>query len=131
MASAGEVLLDTTILVDLLRRFSPAETWLHTCKNFRFYISDIVVLELHAGCRNTQEKERLDRFCSRFDPLHLVAEDTMRAVEMFRRFRLSHGVGILDVLIAAPAARLGIPLLSSNLKHFEFLPDIRVERPCS
>lgn len=131
MVSTGEALLDTTILVDLLRRFSPAETWLRTCGNFRFYIADIVVLELHAGCRNAQEKERLDRFCRRFAPLHLVPEDTIWAVEMFRRFRLSHGVGILDVLIAAPAARLEIPLFTCNLKHFEFLPDIQVERPYS
>lgn len=92
MASTDEALLETAILVDLLRRFSPAETWLRTCGNFRFYISDIVVLELHAGCRNAQEKERLGHFCRRFAPPHLAPEDTIWAVEMFRRFRLSPGL---------------------------------------
>jgi hypothetical protein len=47
---------------------------------------------LHAGCRNAQEKERLGHFCRRFAPPHLAPEDTIWAVEMFRRFRLSPGL---------------------------------------
>lgn len=129
MAFATEVLLDTAVLVDLLRGFPLAQTWLQAHPDLHCYISDIVLLELYAGCRNNQERDRLDDFRSRFAPLHLTADDTIWAVETFRRFRLSHGIGILDALVAAPAARLKLILLTCNLRHFEFIPDIRVQRP--
>lgn len=129
MVSETEILLDTSVLVDLLRRFPPAVTWFQSQRDLRFYVSDIVILELYAGCRNRQERDRIDQFRRLFDPLHLLPEDTSWAVETFRRFRLSHGIGILDALIAAPAVRLGSPLLTCNTKHFDFIPNVRIEHP--
>lgn len=37
------------------------------------------------------------------------------------RYRLSHGVGMMDCLIASTSARLQIPLFTRNLKHLTLL----------
>lgn len=34
------------------------------------------------------------------------------------KFGISHNVGVIDCLIAAPAHRLKLPLYTTNLKHF-------------
>jgi len=36
---------------------------------------------------------------------------------------------MIDALIAAPAARLSVPLYTLNLKHFQALPDVEALRP--
>ena len=57
MPNGEKFLLDTTILVDLLRNFTPAVEWLRANAEHQLYISDIAVLELYAGCRNNEEAE--------------------------------------------------------------------------
>jgi predicted nucleic acid-binding protein len=42
---------------------------------------------------------------------------------------LSHGVGVLDCLIAAIAIRLGNPFYTFNLKHFQVMPGLDVQAP--
>ena len=42
---------------------------------------------------------------------------------------LSHGVGILDCLIAAIAFRLAKPFYTFNLKHFQIIPGLDAQAP--
>jgi predicted nucleic acid-binding protein len=41
------------------------------------------------------------------------------AIQQALRFRLSHNVDMMDCLIASTAQRLGLPLFTRNLKHFQ------------
>ena len=56
-------------------------------------------------------------------------EDLNWAMQQLRQYRLSHNVGILDCLIAAPAHRLQIPLYTRNLKHLEPLLGTLAQQP--
>ena len=42
-------------------------------------------------------------------------------MQQMERYRLSHGVGINDSLIAAVSYRLQVPLYTHNLKHMRVL----------
>jgi predicted nucleic acid-binding protein len=44
-----------------------------------------------------------------------------KAVDLFKKYRLSHGVLIPDMLIASTALTLEIPLISKNRKDFHFI----------
>jgi len=53
----------------------------------------------------------------------------LSALDLYREFRLSHGVDWPDCQIAATAMRLGIEVFTQNVKHFTAFPVVRVVRP--
>jgi predicted nucleic acid-binding protein len=53
----------------------------------------------------------------------------MAALNLYRQFRLSHGVDWPDCQIAATASRLDVEVVTTNLKHFNAFPGLRVARP--
>jgi predicted nucleic acid-binding protein len=58
---------------------------------------------------------------------HPVDESIARlAGEFGRRFRRSHtSVGVADLIIAATAQTLGLPLVTSNTKHYPMFPKLK------
>jgi len=57
-------------------------------------------------------------------PLNSTISD--KAVELFEKFRLSHGVMIPDMLIASTAIFLDVPLISKNQKDFRFIKELKL-----
>jgi predicted nucleic acid-binding protein len=47
-----------------------------------------------------------------------------RASVYIDQFSLSHGLRAADAIIAATAVENGLPLCSSNAKHYKFIPDL-------
>ncbi len=52
----------------------------------------------------------------------------LRAIECYADFHLSHGIGIIDVLIAFTAVGLDAELLTFNTKHFNVVEGLRLRR---
>lgn len=126
--AATSWLLDTSILVDLLRGHKPARDWIDSVPAVARSISVITAAELLAGCRNRTEQRAVERELDLYVMIWLAEDTSEMALAWYKRFRLSHGVGFLDCLIAATAARHGLHLATLNLKHFPF-PDLELERP--
>lgn len=62
--------------------------------------------------------------------MHVVSEsDCSDALNFLRRFRLSHGVGWHDCLIAATCLRKRLPVATLNDKHFSVFDDLEIVRP--
>lgn len=110
--------LDTAVLVNMLRQHEPALRWAEANTSLNFAITPLVWMELVFGATNKAHLQHVTHFMSLFDMVMLAEDDLVWAMMQLERFRLSHNVGILDCLIAAPAARLGLPLYTHNLKHF-------------
>jgi predicted nucleic acid-binding protein len=109
-------LLDTAVLVDLLRGYPAAATWLS--EQDRLGISPIVWLEILEGAENARAQSRAAELLRHFDRVEVLTVDFDWAIQQALRFRLSHGVDMMDCLIASTAQRLGVPLFTPNLKHF-------------
>ncbi len=61
---------------------------------------------------------------------HIDADDSRRAASWFATYRLSHGVGMLDCLIAAAALRTAVPIYYTfNLSHFAPISSIDARQP--
>jgi predicted nucleic acid-binding protein len=60
MAMAIERLIETTVLVDLLRGYVPAREWLDSLPPGEAAISVITAAELLAGCRDRREQETVE-----------------------------------------------------------------------
>ena len=53
-----------------------------------------------------------------FEMIYLTQADLDWAMQTQMRYELSHGVGMMDCLIASVSHRLQFPLYTHNLKHF-------------
>lgn len=122
-------LLDTSILIDLARKFPPALAWFVNQQNSVFGVSTMAYMEMMTGDENKIAQRRTRVFLERFDLIYLEYDDQRWAVEQLALYRLSHNVGLLDCLIAAPAARLNLPLYAANLRHFAPLLNDLVQKP--
>jgi predicted nucleic acid-binding protein len=110
-------LLDTAVLVDLLRSYEPSRDWL--AGQPRLGIVPIVWLEIIQGAENLRAQKRAVELLRHFERVDLEPADFDWAIGQALRLRLSHSVDVMDCVIAAAARRLDLPLYTRNLKHFE------------
>lgn len=53
------ILVDTDIMIDILREYLPAKAWLTSLGTHPMLLPGFVVMELLQGCRNTTEQHTL------------------------------------------------------------------------
>jgi predicted nucleic acid-binding protein len=124
------MLLDTTIVVDALRRFPPAVAYLRTAEQQGILsLSLLAQMELIIGCRNAVELHRLQVFRERFEIHGLSATIGETAGGLLYQYRLSHGLLLADALIAATALEYRETLYTKNMRHFLMIPGLTVVRP--
>ena len=122
--------LDTNIVVDALRRFPPAVTYLETAEQHgTLSLSTPSQMELIIGCRNAAELRCLRIFLERFEIRGLSATIGETAVELLYQYRLSYGLLLADALIAATALECGETLYTKNVRHFRMITGLTVARP--
>jgi hypothetical protein len=122
--SAG-LLLDSNILIDYLRDVAPAGEYLET-RAGPLSISAVSVAELHAGARSDQERAGLREFVAAFDIIPADAEICRLAGDLRAEFGPSHGVDLIDGIIAATARLRQLPLVTLNRRHFPMLSAVVV-----
>ena len=99
-----KALVDANILVDILRKYKPAESWLANQSDLG--ITRIVWLEVIEGADTLAEQQGAITLLNDFELVELTISDVDWAVRQLIRFRLSHNVEAFDCLIAAPSYRL-------------------------
>jgi len=120
-------LVDSNVLIDLLRGYQPAIAWI--AEQNTLAITQVVYLELLDGTQDRRGEQKALALLSDFEIVDLIASDYAWAIERMLKFHLSHNVESPDCLIAAPAARLGLPLYTHNLKHFAPLLGDLAQKP--
>jgi predicted nucleic acid-binding protein len=123
------MLLDTHVLIECLRGSPTAAAWLASLKLDEFEVPGVVAMELLMGCRNAQELRQTQKFLDAFHVVWPNAWEFEKAYQMLVSLRLSTGLGIPDCLIAAMALARGVRLYTFNLKHFQNVPGLDVQRP--
>lgn len=119
------ILFDTDVLIDCARGVPQAVEVVKSSEK-KIGITAIVEMELLVGCRNNAERVALDRFLRPFTKIPVDEMISQEAVDLVRRYRLSHGLLIADALIAATALVKELPLLTKNQKHFRVLPGLKL-----
>jgi predicted nucleic acid-binding protein len=120
-------LVDTAILIDVLRGNGDALAWASTQTDIG--ITTVTLFELVEGARDKQELQRILAFLQGFPDIDLHQADLSWAAGQLIKYRLSHHVDAFDCLIAAPSHRLQIPLYTPNLKHFTPLIGSLAQKP--
>ncbi|MBM3129338.1 MAG: type II toxin-antitoxin system VapC family toxin [Chloroflexi bacterium] len=122
------LLLDTDILVDVLRRHPPAIAWLDS-RAEPVAVPGYVAMELFQGCRNRNEQQRVRRVLNDFTIAWLAPDACDQALSVFADAALSHNLGILDALIGQLAISLNLPLHTFNEKHYAVIPNLKTAQP--
>ncbi len=124
------ILMDSDVMIDLLRQYPAAVEWFDTLEDEEeIILPGYVVMELIQGCRNKAEQERLQRELAIYGVVWLAPDDCDSALQVFVQYHLSHSAGLLDVLIGQTAVALGIPLCTFNHKHYRFIPELQTIQP--
>jgi predicted nucleic acid-binding protein len=120
-------LLDTSIVVDLLRAYKPAEAWLKT--QGQLGVARAVWIEVLEGAPNRRKQQEAVKLLRRFDLVELTTDDIIWATQMLMKYGLSHNIDGYDCMIAAVSHRLQLPLYSHNVKHFTPLIGVLTVKP--
>jgi predicted nucleic acid-binding protein len=122
-------LIETSVLVDLLRGETRARRWIDDLPNDARAISVVTAAELLAGCRNRREQRNVEREIELYDLLWIDETISAHALDLYKQFHLSHNIGFLDCLIAATALEHHLTLATLNVKHFHPLLQLQVVCP--
>jgi len=122
-------LVDTDVLIDVLRGVDPAKAWLEEMAEEEFFIPGYAAMELVAGCRNKHELNKCLRFLDAFEMAWASAPESNVAFDYLVSYRLSDGLGIPDCLIAALAKSKSFTLYTFNARHFRVIPGLDVREP--
>ena len=118
------IICDTDIMVDILRGHAGALAWLGANSHETIAIPGLVVMELVQGCRNKVEQNLVNKTLKGYHVLWPSHEACNHALRFFSAQHLSHGIGIIDALIAETAVEADAPLHTFNQKHY--LPHMRL-----
>jgi len=123
------ILLDTDVMVDLLRQYPPAVAWLDSLGEEEIILPGFVVMELIQGCRNKADQERVERELAACGVASPSAETCDEALSVFTSYHLSHGLGILDAVIGQIVVALDLPLYTFGQKHYAAIPNLKTVQP--
>jgi predicted nucleic acid-binding protein len=117
------IVLDTTVLIDVLRGHRPALAYLRALDEPPA-CSELTRVEVIRGLRR-REREATETLMR---TLRWVAVDepiARRAGALGERWRKSHALSTVDLVIAATAEELGAELATSNTRHYPMFPGLR------
>lgn len=119
------ILVDTCIIIDHLRDRGGATAFLRQLDE-RPLVSVLTLAELQGGVVNREDERLMDRVILDWPVVPLDAPTARLGGSLWRRFRPSHGTGIMDAMLAATAQRQRARLATVNRKHFPMLDDLLV-----
>lgn len=120
-------LIDTTVLVDHFRNVPQATSFLLHKQNLGLaYVS---LAELFQGARDKHELAQIETLVSTMRIYWGTEAVNKQAIDLLEQYHLSHGAHFLDMLMASLALKENLILVTQNLKHFRFIPNLAVELP--
>jgi len=129
--SINRFLIDSTVLIDLSRGNGNAIDFIDgAAKDLRgIAVSVISSMELIVGCRDKVELKKTLTFLSRYPIIDISTATSKTAYQLLINYNKSHGLVIPDAFIAATALEEDLTLVSSNIRHFEMISGLIVQKP--
>lgn len=122
------LVLDTDVLIDVQRGHVAALAWFSSLPNLPS-IPGLVLMELIQGAKNAKQVRDVLRLTAPLPVVWPTTADCQRALADFTAYHLSHGLGLLDTVIAAIAVGLSAELCTFNGKHYRVVPGLVTVQP--
>ncbi len=121
-----KILLDTSIIIDFLRRKDKENTLLYSIvkRGYQPFVSIITHTELYAGksvWENKRAQEELEALFSGIQLMPLESEISQKAGEL----KVKYNMNLLDAIIAATALVNKLEVFTLDTKDFEKIKEIK------
>ncbi len=113
-------IVDTTVVIHLFRKNPAARSWLNS-QSKQLSVTPITWLEVMYGASGKAGQKTCEAILNQFEMVYLNQADMDWAMQQLKTYRLSHGIAIMDSLIASVSYRLQAPLYTHNLKDMRIL----------
>ena len=122
------MVIDTDVLIWYMKGNEKAYKVIEKSKNI--FLSVVTYMELVQGMRNKNELNNLRRALHVWNSkiLYISEEISVKAMFSIEQHYLSHSIQIADALIGATAVAYGLPILTSNDKHYKILKGVEVKK---
>ncbi|KFD40495.1 nucleotide-binding protein [Peptococcaceae bacterium SCADC1_2_3] len=125
----NKLLLDTSVLIDHLRKHRPSTEFLKTVhKNeITAVISTITEMELYAGksMQDPAKEAAALKLLELFDTVAVTSSIALQAGALLRQYR-QHGLTPIDAIIAGTAIEEEATLVTRNIRHFRMIEGILI-----
>ena len=93
-------------------------------------MSAITYMEVVRGIQDKEKLRKWKIFINNFGIKILMVDPEISSKAMFLcdEYTLSHGLFVSDALIVATAIIHEIPLVTGNVKDFQFIPNVTIKR---
>ncbi len=120
-------LIDTNVLIGYLRKEKNSISFLDSLEEV--IVSVITAGEIYQGAKDKQKLSCIKDFLSTHCKIIPLDEQISNlSLRLLEKYTLSHGLLILDALIAATAIRHHLTLVSGNIKHFQMIKELKVKK---
>lgn len=120
------ILCDTDIIIELYRNNNRIISELKKLGQENIAISIVTVGELFFGALNKSELKKIENDVKSLTVKNIDEEISVIFYSLMNQYSLSHKLGIPDALIASTAIANNIELFTLNLKHFTYIPELRL-----
>ena len=124
-----QYLLDTCILIDLLRNRKQTVDFVESLGSSLCFVSEITIAELYVGAEKSNREKAFEEVEALIDFFGVIQVSTALRTYAKERVRLeSEGQRIddFDLLIGASAVTEGMTMVTNNRKHFERISGIEI-----
>lgn len=121
-----KLLIDTSVIIDFLRRKDKDKTLLYKLSDNDLHISIVTHTELYSGksvWEIHEARKQLEDLFSGIEILPLIVEISEKAGKIKAH---NHDISILDCIIAATALYHDLDLVTLNIKDFEKIDGINL-----
>ena len=122
------VFLDTSVLIDYLRKKNKEKTFLYKLSNTykRFAVSIITKFEILIGSKESQQAF-WDDFFERVEVVNYTDQANQKAIEIHKKLKTTgQMIGFADLLIGATALAKDMKIATLNESHFTRIDGIVV-----
>jgi len=119
------IVLDTNILIEILKGNDETIKKVESLTD-SLSISSISVMELYYGALNKVELNKLEKFVSLFNIIHLNENISKSSTKLIKHYAKSHNLDIPDSLIASTVLENDATLLTYNVKDFKYIEGMKL-----
>ena len=122
------MLIDSDVLIWYMRGNENAKRIV--AKAIPFNISVVSYMELVQGMRNKKELVLLKKYLKLWEVeiVQITSEISEMAMDFVEKYFLSNSMELQDALIASTSLVHNEILLTGNERHYQFLPNIQINR---
>lgn len=111
---------DSTVAIHILRGNAAARLWF-SAQSVPLSMTPVTWLEVMYGAPSKREQVRTKALLDQFEMVYLTQTDMEWAMQQLLTYRLSHGIAVMDCLIASICHRLQVPLYTHNVRDMTSL----------